>query len=480
MNLQSLIDKLKPSKATLRQLFVVVRPDALYFSALDDATLPAEIPLDGATWQQVLFHALKPLNIKGTVINLVLHAHFYQTYQIEKPQLPKEEWSVALPFLLKDLVTEKVTDIIADAFPLPADNKIQAYVVSKRTVLEVASQLSAMGLELGKVIPEDEVWARSAGDLEHFLLLQRSKNSSFKFDAFVDQKCCFQRTMRGVVSPITGVASSVLQLDGLALELQRSIDYLSSQLKGASLHQLKVLCDEEAQQELVDALNERLNVKVSLLDERLPSSAHLLVEQVTRIDDSMLNLYPAHLKPKKEYFSLSMVCAIWGIVALVMLLAYASYQWQNSQLKQQLQAKQAQNQVLAAELETTKQKVDKHKPSVEKIAAIERLKQQIKGKQATLDSINEFDQSQQVGYSGVMRSLATLSRDDISLTTITIHHEQLDLQGLAREAKDIPNWLSQFKSELNLVGRSFEKLKIARNEQGILIFELKTKAEDSQ
>jgi MSHA biogenesis protein MshI len=30
------------------------------------------------------------------------------------------------------------------------------------------------------------------------------------------------------------------------------------------------------------------------------------------------------------------------------------------------------------------------------------------------------------------------------------------------------------------VGRSFEKLKIARNEQGILIFELKTKAEDSQ
>ncbi|MBF4290777.1 MSHA biogenesis protein MshI, partial [Vibrio anguillarum] len=112
------------------------------------------------------------------------------------------------------------------------------------------------GLELGKVIPEDEVWARSAGDLEHFLLLQRSKNSSFKFDAFVDQKCCFQRTMRGVVSPITGVASSVLQLDGLALELQRSIDYLSSQLKGASLHQLKVLCDGEAQQELVDALNE--------------------------------------------------------------------------------------------------------------------------------------------------------------------------------------------------------------------------------
>ncbi|KOO11336.1 hypothetical protein AKJ18_29640, partial [Vibrio xuii] len=57
--------------------------------------------------------------------------------------------------------------------------------------------------------------------------------------------------------------------------------------------------------------------------------------------------------------------------------------------------------------------------------------------------------------------------------------QSLDLKGYAREAQAIPNWIGQFKSELNLVGRTFEKLKIGRNEQGVLTFELKTKEERS-
>ncbi|MDE1235425.1 MSHA biogenesis protein MshI [Vibrio aestuarianus] len=474
MNVQSLIEKIKPSKAATKQLFVVVQPEAIYFSSLEGFTLPREVPLEGATWQSVLLDSVKGLNTKGLVVHLVLHSNLYQTYQIEKPNLPKEEWSVALPFLLKDLITEKVTEIVADAFPLPIGNKIQAYVVAKRLVLEVSALLQANGLLLGKVIPESEVWARSAGELGNFLLLHRNKNSSFKFDAFIDRKCSFQRTMRGVVAPITGVASSALQLDGLALELQRSIDYLSSQLKGASLHQLKVQCDEEDQQELVDSLNERLSVKVSLLDERYPHSVDLLIEKVTSINDEMLNLYPDHLKPKKDYFSLSAVAAVWGGVALLMLLMYGGYQWQNQRQLQQLQMVQSEAQTLKVQFEQMKQKADRHKPSADKIAAIERLKLEIKAKQDSLSAVHQFDESQQVGYSGVMRSLAKLSRNDISLTSIEIHSDMLDLHGLAREAKVIPNWLSQFKSELNLVGRSFEKLKIGRNEQDIITFELKT------
>jgi MSHA biogenesis protein MshI len=74
-----------------------------------------------------------------------------------------------------------------------------------------------------------------------------------------------------------------------------------------------------------------------------------------------------------------------------------------------------------------------------------------------------------------MRSLAKLGRDDISLSSITIDTHALDLKGLAREPQVIPNWISQFKSELDLVGRTFDKLKIGRNDQDIITFELKTK-----
>jgi len=53
----------------------------------------------------------------------------------------------------------------------------------------------------------------------------------------------------------------------------------------------------------------------------------------------------------------------------------------------------------------------------------------------------------------------------------------LDLNGYARTASVVPNWVNQFKSELNLVGRSFEKLKIGRNDQDVITFELRTRRE---
>ena len=56
-------------------------------------------------------------------------------------------------------------------------------------------------------------------------------------------------------------------------------------------------------------------------------------------------------------------------------------------------------------------------------------------------------------------------------------HDTLDLSGLARNANVVPNWIGQFKSELNLVGRAFEKLKIGRNDQDVVTFELSTRRE---
>jgi MSHA biogenesis protein MshI len=130
--------------------------------------------------------------------------------------------------------------------------------------------------------------------------------------------------------------------------------------------------------------------------------------------------------------------------------------------------------------ESLTQRVAQHKPTPAKVAAVARLKLEIEAKRNSLQAVGELDDSQQLGYSGVMRSLAQLGRNDISLNSITINETQLDLHGLAREAKAIPNWVNQFKTELNLVGRTFEKLKIGRNEQNIITFELKTTEQESK
>ncbi len=477
MKIETLLKRFSRKKSKQLAVYAVVQPDAIYFSSSESLALPEQYPLASHTWPQALVSALLTAGTKGLSVHVVLHAQLFQSYQIDKPSIPQQEWPSALPFLLKDLITEKSSDVIADAYPLEGGNKAQAYVINKKVVLEASSLLESMGCSLESIIPEQEVWGRGNGELKNYLLVQRSKGSHFKLDAFVNERCIFQRTLRGVVAPITGVASTALQLDGLALELQRSIDYLSSQFKGTSLHQLKVCCDEEEHAELVQALGERLSVKVTALVEGSEHivSGQVLAEKAPIVPADAINFYQEHLKPKKELMTLSSIAAVWGAVAVVMLCLFAWFQFEHIQYQQQLKQANLQNTQLTGQLGELKQKHAAHLPSAEKVAASARLKKEIESQQASLAAIGQYDASRQLGYSGVMDGLAKLSRRDISLSEIEINEATLDVKGMARDANVIPTWIAQFKDEVSLTGRSFEQLTIGRDEQDIVTFELKSK-----
>ncbi|MGR5119907.1 MSHA biogenesis protein MshI [Vibrio astriarenae] len=480
--INSLIQRLNKKGGNDASSIVIVQPAAIYLlsstkkEAQAEATEPAVtvIDLDPSGWESTLLSALKKNAIVGRV-DVVLHSGLYHSYQIDTPKLPKEEWPVALPFLLKELITERVTEVVADAFELPTGNKAQAYVVRKPLVMQLIDNLKSIGCELGRLTTEEEVWGESAGEQTNFLLLQRSKGGQFRISAYQDHQVVFQRILRGVVAPVTGVASAALQVDSLALELQRSIDYLSSQVKGVSFHQLHVCCDEEQQQELIEALNERLSVKSLPLVEPPTESGLILATTAAHLKRLQINLFPSHLKPQKAFFTLTNVVAGWGIAAAILVGVYGIYSWQLEKLNKELAAvNQERSQLTAQRAELNKQ-LEQHRPDAEKVAAVERLKKEVTAMKGALQVINEYDESQQMGYSGVMRSLSELGRNDISLSSIYIDQTNLDLKGLARTASSVPNWVNQFKQEVSLVGRSFEQLNIGRNDDDIVTFELNTK-----
>ena len=478
MNFKAILDKIKPTNNKGSSQVVMLGNDAVYVSVTEQEPQVTSIPLVNGDWESALKESLSSKAFNSNSVQLIVCANYYQTYQIDKPDIPESEWSVALPFLLKDLVSERVTEITASAVALPTSNKLQAYVLPKKLLDKLVKITLAAQVELKGVVPEDEIWGDSAGELSNFLLLQRSANTHFKLGAFVENTVCFQRTIRSVVPPLTGVASSALQLDGLALELQRSIDYLSSQIKGTQLHQLKICCDEEDEAELQDALNNTLSSTVSLLvEEERENSESLLVKLAAEKDVFSVNLYPDHLRPKKEFFTLENVAASWGLVCVLLLGGYFVMQYKTSNLDKELTVLQHQSNQLNQQVKQLNSKLIQHKPSPEKVAAVARLKRETQAKKEALKAVGQYDQSQQVGYSGVMNALAKLGRDDISLSQIYMTHNTLDLSGFARNAKVVPNWIGQFKSELNLVGRAFEKLKIGRNDQDVVTFELNTRRE---
>nr|WP_252973506.1 hypothetical protein [Vibrio navarrensis] len=96
------------------------------------------------------------------------------------------------------------------------------------------------------------------------------------------------------------------------------MDYLSSQLKGVTLNQLKICCDDEDQNALVAALSERLTATTSVLASPALQCGQIVVNTARSLGLPSVNLYPEHLKPKRARFNLTTMLASWLLAALVL------------------------------------------------------------------------------------------------------------------------------------------------------------------
>ncbi len=483
MSLSSLLGRFRHSGHKAARLTIVIQSHVIYLlteAMVADHQQALMFPItDG--WESALKSALTSGDYSGMAATVVCCSNYYHIYQLDKPDIPQQEWPAALPFLLKDMSGERVTDIIADAALLPDGKKIQAYVLKRATLNQLLTCLHTSNIHLERIIPEDAAWGSVKKDLSGFMLLHRGPKGSFKIAAFVEQQNRFHRTLRNIIVPVTGQAASALQLDSLALELQRSIDYLSSQLRNTDLHQLFLCCDEEEQEELLHGLDERLNVKVlPLVADASRTSGEMLAQVVPLLSAEGINLYPAYLKPKKQTFTLKNVAAVWGIVAVLMLAGYGYYAYSLHRIESDLTLAEQRSERQLAELKHLQEQVKKHKTTPSKLLAAERFEADIQAKEASLAAISHYDQSLQAGYSGVMSALAKLSDKNISVAAIDVNNTRMNLSGLARTPGAIPAWVKRFNSEMELTGRTFEKLNISRNEGDMITFELTTQAEGEQ
>ncbi len=462
------------------QLQIVIQEDAIYISSSKRTN---EVPVRHAIesgWESGLIEALKTFKSTKYHATVVLCSRYYQSYQIDKPEIPKSEWSTALPFLLKDLITERPTDIVADACLLPDGKRIQAYVLLLSKLKTLTKILSEANITLQRVLPEEEVWGLVQSTQQNFMLLYNSGRSSYKVGAFVNTKSRLQRSIRGIVPPLTGVASSEMQLDNVALELQRSIDYLSSQMRDAVINHLFICSDGDDNEQLASALSERLNLKVAPLDsEQKRTSGHILCHFTAKLSDEGVNLHPAHLRVKKREITLGVVVALWGALFITMMGGYVYLKMENNQIKAELESRKKATESVGERRDNLEKALAARKASQSKMYDAAKVAADVEEKRATLAAINQFDGSLKEGYSGVMGSLAALAQQDISISSIEMNEKALNLKGIARTPGSVPKWIKRFKTEFALLNRTFEKMEIGRNEDGVVTFELVTEMNSS-
>ncbi|MGR6860556.1 MSHA biogenesis protein MshI [Aliivibrio salmonicida] len=485
MKMMDVFRKLKLSRSVKVTTSIVILQGGIYIAKTDDGEQLTEqsfTPIEQPqAWKSELVKACQKMGLSDCNANVVIGSHLYQSFQIDNPNLPKEELIGALPFLVKDLISDRVSDIVADGIE-STKGKMQVYISQVATIKTIIELLGSLSIQIVNVTPDELVWKYSKPEKNSFMLLSHSSSAEFKLLAFSERHLLLNRSLRGITAPLTGGISDNFQLDSLALELQRSLDYLSAQLHGVNINHLYFCCDDEDDALLALELKNRLGVQVASLvvDEARVFRTGEVISWLGLFNQAYINLYNDRLKPKVDYFTLPNVILSWGVGLALTGVVFGYYYWQVSQLDNQVMLLSSQERTKNQELSRLIQQLESHKPSAAKLAAIKRLKDDVESKQASLRIIANFDEGMQIGYSGVMSSLTQLGKGNISLTKIYISGENVNFTGYARTPDVIPSWVQSFDSELHLIGRTFDQLEIKTDEKGLVSFILNTKAAEGK
>jgi MSHA biogenesis protein MshI len=194
------------------------------------------IPL-GVGWQQELTTLFREKKIVGSQVRVVLDSNQYQQFSIERPNVPADELVGALPWAIKDFTSEPVTQLAIDYYDSvtnpQARPRLQVVCTPKSRIEELIKVLQPIAELTSVVIDELALAALFAEAAKVEVLLYQLADRDLLLLAVYKGQLCFTRVLRGFMPLVQQPASqwSDALLDSLTLEMQRSFDYLVSQLK---------------------------------------------------------------------------------------------------------------------------------------------------------------------------------------------------------------------------------------------------------
>lgn len=189
---------------------------------------------------------------------------------------------------------------------------------------------------------------------------------------------------------------------------------------------------------------------------------------------SRINFYTDEFHPKADWFSLRQLIVFIILLSVVVSVVIAGLTWYESQRREELiqvttQLEQSQAALKSAQVKLAQRKVDSKLK-----ADIEQKQQDLKLKQSLLRRLDK-QQYSNAGFSAVLKALAAIPDPQVWLSEIQINEGRMALKGQAKSSDAVPHWVDQFKYYPALSHQSFSGLRIYRNDEDQLLFELNGK-----
>ncbi|WP_421241119.1 MSHA biogenesis protein MshI [Aeromonas enteropelogenes] len=229
-----------------RQVGLLLANDRIMLAAVANPPVFATRVINGPhEWGQAVNELFSRHGLAKSKVRVALAASLYQQIQIDKPAVPEAEMAGALPWAIKDYVSEPVLQLAMDYVDLPTppagQPRINVICLPKSRVQQVAEAIN--GVATLDAIVSDELALTSLYEADKAvrMLLWQPRGQDLQLLVFHQGGLCFSRQLRGF-GALTGEQEEpdALLLDTLALEIQRSLDYLTGQLKLPELGQMQL------------------------------------------------------------------------------------------------------------------------------------------------------------------------------------------------------------------------------------------------
>lgn len=253
-----------------------------------DSTPLTEITELGAVFTALLRkHALAACDCY-----FVLSNQFYNLLQIDKPKVPDDEISSTLPFIAKEYINEPIDSVVFDYFAVPKQSKINLVYCAKTIVELIVAATQQAKAELINIGIEELSTANlfnsndlSADGLSGSQDCSKSGNQSGRSNnthnstqmlisqqdfqevtltIIHDNQLYFSRRLRGF-SRLRELQETQLDsplLDNFSLEIQRSADFVVSQLKIPEVKKINLALPSPILNQLIERL--QLNFTIPL------------------------------------------------------------------------------------------------------------------------------------------------------------------------------------------------------------------------
>lgn len=214
-------------------------------------------PVNQGNWQLALEDMLAKVS-NSMALTLIISPAMYQIIQLEKPAIAEQELITALPWQVKDLTDIALEEMVLDYIDLPAapgqPSKINVVVSVKSQLQELVALVHRAKLNLQRILIEEWLVHELLEYADHAaLVLMHQPNQEVLLQVIRQGQLQFSRRVRGF-SKLHQYSEAELQqgvFDNLLLEIQRSMDYIESQLKLPPVRSIHLLCSGPGRTDLV-------------------------------------------------------------------------------------------------------------------------------------------------------------------------------------------------------------------------------------